>query len=257
MKIELQNVSFSYGSIPVLKDINLILDKPGLVCILGPNGVGKSTLVKCMNKLLRPTSGQVLIDGEDISGMSQKDVSLKIGYVPVRTEDTFSMTVLETVLIGRHNKQKWHTSSQDVVKAMRALKALGIDEFANRSFRELSAGQHQSVAIARGLVQETEVLILDEPTSNLDLKHQMYVTELLREIAKRNEILVLMISHNLNIASMYADNIILMAEPGVIRQVGTVDEVITRDNIKAVYGVDCDVVVHEGRPAMLINRSLQ
>ncbi len=254
MRIQLESVSFSYDhKHPILQDIDLDLEGPGLVCILGPNGVGKSTMIKCMNKLLRPTSGTVLLDEVNVTDMTQKEVAAKIGYVPVRSDDVFAMTVAETVMIGRHVKQTWRTTSEDIVKVHRVLEALGMEEFADRGFDELSAGQHQSIAIARGLVQETEILILDEPTSNLDVNHQMFITELLKEVAARKNVMILMISHNLNIAAKYADKIILMAKPGRIYAVGTAEEVLTKENLEAVYEVNCDVMMHEGRPVMLLN----
>lgn len=247
-------MSFSYDrSHKILDNINLDLEGPGLMCILGPNGVGKSTMIKCMNKLLRPSSGAVFLDGVNVADMTQKEVAAKIGYVPVHSEDVFSLTVAETVMIGRHVKQTWRTTNEDIVKVHRVLKCLGMEEFADRGFNELSAGQHQSIAIARGLVQETEILILDEPTSNLDVKHQMFITEFLREVAARKNVMVLMISHNLDIAAKYADRVILMAKPGIVYAVGTAEEVITKENLEAVYDVKCDVVMHEGRPAMLLN----
>ncbi|MCQ2078452.1 MAG: ABC transporter ATP-binding protein [archaeon] len=255
MRIQMQNVNFGYTHDNlILHDINLDREGPGLYCIIGPNGVGKSTMIKCINRLLHPSSGTVLLDGEDVSRMHMRDVARKIGYVPVHTDDVFSMTVFETVLIGRANRQRWKTSTEDILKVHKILEALDLEEFAERSFRELSAGQHQRVAIARGLVQETEILILDEPTSNLDIKHQIFVTELLREIALKKGIMVIMISHNLEIAAKYADQIIMMERPGTIRVVGPAVDVITSDNLRDVYEVDTEVVLHEGRPAIHINQ---
>ena len=257
MEIRMEKVGFGYTpDHQVLSDIDLILNEPGLVCILGPNGVGKSTLIKCMNKLLRPTSGKVFLDGTDVSEMSQKEVALKIGYVPVRTEDTFAMTVFETVMVGRHNKQKWRTTGADVIKVNKALEAMHLSEFADRPLDELSAGQHQRVSIARGLIQETEILILDEPSSNLDIKYKIFVSELLHEIALRKNMLIIMISHNLEVASMCADKVVLMGKPGRIVQIGTPSEVLTPENIKKVYCVNCTVVEHEGHPQLLYSNVL-
>ena len=143
-----------------------------------------------------------------------------------------------------------------MVKVKKALEVMGISDLSNRHFNELSAGQHQTVAIARGLVQETEILILDEPTSNLDIRHQIFITSLMHEIAIQKNVMVIMISHNLNIASMFADNIILMEKPGKIRQVGPTAEVITAENIEEVYNVGCEIVMHQGRPVMLLDQIL-
>ena len=173
MRMELKNVSFAYKSsqTPALHDINLVLEEPGLYCIVGPNGVGKSTMVKCMNRILKPTSGQVLLNDVDIQNMKLKEIAEHIGYVPVQTQDVFSMPVIDAILLGRQKANKWKTTDEDLEIAARVMKMMGIQDLAMRGFNHLSAGQHQKVAIARGLVQQPEMLILDEPTANLDVKH--------------------------------------------------------------------------------------
>ncbi len=256
MRIDIENMDAGYGDNKILHGIDLHLEGPGLTCIIGPNGVGKSTLIKCMNRLLTPTSGSVRINGKEVSEMSRKEIANLISYVPVQTDDVFAMPVFDTVLIGRANKSKWKTSSEDIIKVKKALEVLNLTELSNRPFNELSAGQHQTVAIARGLVQETEILILDEPTSNLDIRHQIFITSLMHEIAIQKNVMVIMISHNLNIASMFADNIILMENPGRVRQVGPTAEVITAENIEEVYNVGCEIVIHQGRPVMLLDQIL-
>ena len=256
MRIDIENMNAGYGDKVILQDINLSLEGPGLTCIIGPNGVGKSTLIKCMNKLLTPTSGTVKINGKDVNEMNRKEIAQIVSYVPVQTDDVFAMPVFDTVLIGRANKSKWKTSPQDIIRVKKALEVLNLSDLSDRPFNELSAGQHQTVAIARGLVQETEILILDEPTSNLDVRHQIFVTSLMHEIAISKGIMVIMISHNLNIASMFADKVVLMENPGRIRQVGTTHEVITSENISEVYNVGCEIIEHQGRPVMLLDQYL-
>ena len=256
MRIDIENMDAGYGDKKILHGIELHLEGPGLTCIIGPNGVGKSTMIKCMNKLLTPTSGTVKVNGRDVKEMSRKEIANVISYVPVQTDDVFAMPVFDTVLIGRANKSKWKTSPQDIVKVKKALEVLGLTELSDRPFNELSAGQHQTVAIARGLVQETEILILDEPTSNLDIRHQIFITSLMHEIAVQKNVMVIMISHNLNIASMFADNIVLMEKPGRIKQIGPANDVITAENIKDVYNVGCEIVIHQGRPVMLLDQIL-
>jgi iron complex transport system ATP-binding protein len=256
MRIDIENMDAGYGDKKILHGIDLHLEGPGLTCIIGPNGVGKSTMIKCMNKLLTRTSGTVKVNGRDVKEMSRKEIANVISYVPVQTDDVFAMPVFDTVLIGRANKSKWKTSPQDIVKVKKALEVLGLTELSDRPFNELSAGQHQTVAIARGLVQETEILILDEPTSNLDIRHQIFITSLMHEIAVQKNVMVIMISHNLNIASMFADNIVLMEKPGRIKQIGPANDVITAENIKDVYNVGCEIVIHQGRPVMLLDQIL-
>ena len=257
MEIRVEDMSFGYGDLPVLQNVSLTIDGPGLVCIVGPNGVGKSTLIKCMNRLLNPTSGRITVDGVDIQSIPYKNLSRIMGYVPVSSGDAFSMTVLDTVMMGRYPYQKLgRTSDLDRRIVKRTLNMMGIRHLSMRNFDELSAGQHQRVSIARGLAQTPRALILDEPTSNLDIRHQMQVTELLHELAVSNGITVVMVSHDLNVSAKYADTIVMMALPGVVHKVGTPTEVLTEDDIRYVYGVDCRVIEDCGRPHVILRSAI-
>ncbi|MCQ2069979.1 MAG: ABC transporter ATP-binding protein [archaeon] len=246
-------MTFGYGDSKVLHDISVSISDPGLVCIVGPNGVGKSTLVKCLVNILGPSSGTVRIGGEDIGDIRSDDLAKAMSYVPPSSVGGFSMTVMDTVLMGRHPYQKLgQNSRKDVAIARRVLNMLGLSELSMRLTSELSAGQLQKVAIARGLCQTPRILFLDEPTSNLDIRHQVEVTQLLRDICTSERMSVVMISHDLNIASRFADKVIMMSSPGVIRSFGTPGEVITSEAIEEVYGVDCEIVSHRGRPHVMI-----
>jgi iron complex transport system ATP-binding protein len=258
MGLELEGVTFSYrGGPDILRDITVAFDEPGLICIIGPNGVGKSTLIRCMNKILKPTRGTVLLNGEDISGMRYKEVSEHMGYVPVGSDDTFPMTVFDTVMMGRSPKHGRSTSRKDQEAVYDVLELMGIENLAMRNFNELSAGQHQKVAIARGLAQEPEVFLLDEPTSNLDVKHQVNVMKLLKKLSAERSMVTVMVSHDLNISARFADRMILMSSPGVIRQIGSPADVLTRENMAEVYGVRCDIASVDGRPHVIIMDSLE
>ncbi len=255
MEIRINDVGFSYASVPVLSGISLDIKGPGFVSILGPNGVGKSTLIHCINKILQPKSGSVLIDGKDVRDISIKELAKDVGYVPYSANDTFPLTVVDTVMMGRHPHSKWNTLDRDLDIVYDTLRMLGISHLAMRQFNELSAGQHQKVMLARGLVQEPQILLLDEPTSNLDIRHQLDVTKMLKRLSEERGILIVMISHDINIAAKFADQVILMFQ-GRIYDVGAPAEVITEDNLRSVYGVESKVIDDDGRPHVILKDAL-
>lgn len=251
MRIKIDGMEFGYSSVPVLKDIVLDLEGPQFVTIIGPNGVGKSTLIHCMNKVLKPSKGTVLVNDQDVSGMKLKDIAKIIGYVPYTSSDTFPLSVVDTVLMGRSPHTGWKPKEADLNIVYNVLKLLDIDDLAMRPFNELSAGQHQRVMLARGLAQDPQILLLDEPTSNLDIRHQLEVTRLLRDLSRTQDLLVVMISHDINISAKFSDRMILL-KGGTIFATGTPDEVITEDNIREAYGVESEVIRYEGHPHVIL-----
>ena len=254
--IELKELEFGYNpSSPVLKDITHIFDKPEFVCIMGPNGVGKSTLIHCINKILKPTGGVVLINGRDACDMKLKEVANEIGYVPASSEDSFPLTVVDTVMVGMQNDYKFGVRKEDLEQVYDILKLLNIDHLAMRDFNELSAGQHQKVMLARGLVRSPPVVLLDEPTSNLDIRHQIEVTKILSEMPRKKNSIVIMISHDINITAKYADKILMIANGGIYAY-GTPKEVLTKESLRDVYGVDADIIDVNGRPHVILNDSI-
>jgi len=255
MQITIDGLQFSYTSTPILENVNADLSGNKLVSILGPNGVGKSTLIHCINKILTPKGGTVMIDGKDVKEITIKEMSKIVGYVPYSANDSFPLSVVDTVMMGRHPHSKWGSLDNDLRIVYQTLEMLGISHLAMRSFNELSAGQHQKVMLARGLAQEPRILLLDEPTSNLDVRHQLEVTKLLRKMAEEKDILVIMISHDINIAAKYSDEVIMMHQ-GSIFATGTPQEVINEENLRAVYGVEAKVIDDLGTPHVILRDSI-
>lgn len=251
--IEVNDLSFGYkDGRQVLHHISFNIDKPEFVCIIGPNGVGKSTLIKCINGLLKPSEGTVRVYGKNVETYALKELAKIMGYVPVKTTDFSVMSVLDTVLLGRYAKSSWKTSPEDLAMAHKALEALEVEDLAMDRFNDLSAGQHQKVAIARGLVQEPKILILDEPTANLDIRHQIFVSAFLQKLSAASGMTVLMISHDLNLAARFADRVIVMENPGRIHSIGTPREVFSEKMIQDVYNVTCKVVDDEDSPHIIL-----
>jgi len=256
VRIDLNGLEYGYDpKDPVLKGIDISFDKPEFVCIMGPNGVGKSTLIHCINKILKPTGGTVLLNERDVSDMKLKEVAEHLGYVPATSEDSFPLTVVDTVMVGLQNDFKFGTTKDDLAKVYDALRMMKIEHLAMRNFNELSAGQHQKVVLARGLVRTPPAVLLDEPTSNLDIKHQIEVTKVLSRLPREKGMIVVMISHDINITAKYADRIIMIHDGKVFAD-GAPSDVLTKESIRTVYGVDADIIDVGGRPHVILNDSV-
>jgi len=248
VKLIVKGVEFSYSSTPVLEGITMELVEPEILGIVGPNGAGKSTLIRCIDGILKPQCGSILLDGTEVRSMGLMEVAKRLGYVSQSTSRTFPTTVFDTVLMGRRPHVGWRCSERDVSKVVEVIRLMGLEELAMRDFNDLSGGQQQKVLIARALAQEPDVLLLDEPTSNLDIRHQLELMELIKGLVMGGEISVVMAMHDLNLASRYADRILIM-KGGRIFDAGRPSDVLTPDNIKSVYGVEAEVITgNGGRP---------
>lgn len=250
MRLRVRDVEFSYASIPVIKDICLEVAESEILGIVGPNGAGKSTLIRCIDRILAPQKGTVLLDGKDIKKLTRMEIARKIGYVPQSASQIFSTTVFDTVLMGRRPHLSWRSNEKDIEKVLEVLQMLKIEDLAMRDINELSGGQKQKVFIARALAQEPDVLLLDEPTSNLDIKHQLEVMEIIKNIVRDKGISAVIAIHDLNLAARYSDRIVMM-DNGRIFAAGNPSSVLTQDNIKLVYGVEVIVSNHNGTPYII------
>ncbi len=250
VRIRIRDVEFSYASVPILKNICMEVAESEILGIIGPNGAGKSTLLRCIDRILSPQKGTIFLNERDISKMSRLEIAKRMGYIPQSTTQVFPATVFETVLMGRRPHISWRCNERDVEKVLEVLHLLDLEGLAMRDINELSGGQQQKVFIARALVQEPDVLLLDEPTSNLDIKHQLEVMDIIKEIARKRGISAIMAIHDLNLAARYADRLIMMKN-GMIYAAGEHFSVLTPENIREVYGVEVEVSKHNGRPFVI------
>ncbi len=248
MILSVDGVEFAYKSRKILNNVKFEVKKGEVVSILGVNGAGKSTLLKCINKILKPKRGTILIDNFDINNLDNLELAKKVGYVPQKAEGNY-MTVFDTVLLGRKPHIKWEVSDKDIEITHKVLKLLNLEDYALRYTNELSGGELQKVIIARALVQEPQILLLDEPTNNLDLKNQLEVMRIIRDISKSQNIASIVVMHDLNLALRYSDKFIMLKDGVIYAEGGR--EVINSENIKAVYGVDVYIENIRGVPVVV------
>jgi iron complex transport system ATP-binding protein len=241
MNITVQGLTFSYNSTPTLNEVSMQLHESEVLGMTGPNGSGKTTLLKCINKILEPKQGKIFLGQQAINKMSRLEVAKEIGYVPQTTlGHTETTSVFEMVLIGRRPHITWQSSEKDEEKAWKALKTLGIEHLSMRNFYELSGGEQQRVLVARSLAQEAKVLLLDEPTSNLDIRHQLEVMDLTRKLVLNEKLSAAIAIHDLNLAARFCDKIVMMKE-GKIFAAGDVTSVLNAEIIGLVYGVEVEI----------------
>jgi len=239
-KLAVRNLSFGYGDAPVLQEFFMAVGDRQIVSIVGPNGSGKSTLIKCINRILTPGQGDVTVDRKDLLKMNRRQTARLISYVPQSSLRVFSHSVFDVVLMGRRPHLGSKAGRHDEAKVWQVLALLGIEGLALSQFNELSGGQQQKVLIARALAQESGVVLLDEPTSNLDIWHQIDVMEILRTLIRKRGITAIVAIHDLNIAARYSDRIMMMKK-GRIVAAGTPDEVFNQENLETVYGIKANV----------------
>jgi len=248
MFFEVKSIGFSYGTRQVLDRVSFAVKADDVVSVLGPNGVGKTTLIKCINRILNPDAGSVRMEGLDLHRMGRKEIARSIGYVAQRSE-TSRTTVFDSVLLGRKPHFQWDVTEKDIRLAGRVLHLLGLDGLALKYVDEISGGEYQLVQIARVLVQQPKLILLDEPTSNLDLSNQHMILQLVRKIVKKNHMAVIMAIHDINLAIRHSDKFVLMKD-GVVHSVGG-PEVITPETIKAVYNIEVYVESVRGVPVII------
>ena len=241
--ITVRDLHFGYGSQKVLQDISFDLSKGECLAVLGNNGAGKSTLMKCLNRILHAQGGGVLAEGKGRLNRPRRELARQVAYVAQKGEGSRA-TVFDTVLLGRKPYIKWSLEEGDYAIAREVLQRMHLEDFALRYIDELSGGELQRVMLARALCQQPELLLLDEPTSSLDPKSQYEVMALVRAIARQNDIAVVIVIHDLNLALRYCDRFLFLKENRIFAYGGY--EVMTPEVIGQVYGMPVDIVQHKG-----------
>lgn len=243
MSLATEHLSVSYGDIDIIQDLNIEIPKGKVTAIIGPNGCGKSTTLKTMARILQPKSGAVFLDGEEIEKQSTKEIAKKMAILPQTPEAPSGLTVAELVTYGRfpHQSGFGRLSVEDKKIVDWSLEVTKMVQYKHRSVDALSGGQRQRVWIAMALAQETDLILLDEPTTYLDLAHQLEVLELLQSLNQEEGRTIVMVLHDLNHAARFADYIIAMRSGKVVCE-GAPEEVITADVLKAVFHIDAEIV---------------
>mgnify|MGYP006274492729 CR=1 FL=1 len=237
--LSFENVTAGYGDEPVITDVSFTVEAGEVVSLLGPNGVGKTTLLKTAVGLHAPSSGTVSVGGTPVDDLARNDLAKRIGYVPQKEENSMPSTVFETLLMGRKPYMGVRPSDEDREIVSNVLEELGLADLAMRDVRSLSGGQFQKVTVARAFVQQPEALVLDEPTSDLDIRYEQEVLTAIREWAREGHA-VLQAMHDLSVALRFSDRFVFLSDDGVHAVGGS--EVVTAEVIESVYGVPVELI---------------
>lgn len=248
--VEAKNITYAYkaGAENVLDGVSFSIGAGECLAVLGNNGAGKSTLLKCIDRINPTVGAEVTVAEKDVFAMSNREMAQHIAYVPQNTT-VVNMTVFDTVLLGRKPYIKWDTTEEDRQIAMEIVERMGLEKYILRNVSELSGGEAQKVMLARALAQEPKLLLLDEPTSNLDPRNQHEVMQTVQKIAREHQICVITILHDLNLAIRYCDRFLFLKDSKVFA-CGERD-VMTASNIEAVYGMHVHIENYDGVPVII------
>lgn len=248
MILNVKGVRFSYKSLEVLKNIEFHIHEHEILSILGPNGVGKTTLLKCINSILKPDHGSILVDNIDMLKLNQLEIARKIAYVAQRTESS-RLTAFDAILLGRYPHIKWKVSDKDLRVVHSIIRKLNLKKFSLRYIDELSGGELQKICTARALVQEPKILLLDEPTSSLDLKNQIEILQLIKTVVKEHKVATIMTMHDINMAIRYSDKLLFIKDGAIFAQCGKNE--ITEDIINEAYDVQVKIIIVDGHQVII------
>lgn len=251
-RLSVENVSFTYGEKPILKNVSLAVEQGELVAILGHNGSGKTTLLRCISGYLTPTAGMVRIGGQAVSSLSARKLAQRMALVPQNPVMEFDFTVQDIVLMGRnpHLKRFAVETDADFAAADAALARTGMTALSGRSVLTLSGGEWQRTIIARAICQKSDVMLLDEPVASIDVKHQIEILRLVRSLCRENGISALCVMHDVNLSAHYSDQILLL-KGGETLACGSPCNVVTAPLLQEAYGIEAEVREVQGHPFMI------
>ncbi|MBN2552712.1 MAG: ABC transporter ATP-binding protein [Spirochaetales bacterium] len=248
MILGVDGITFRYNSHPVLEDITFEVHTHQITAVLGPNGAGKTTLLRCINRILKPESGTVRIEERDLAHSSSREIARRVAYVAQRSEPR-RISAFDAVLLGRKPHIGWDVSRHDLEMTQATLKRLDLEHLSLRYTDRMSGGEYQKVCIARAVVQEPTVMLLDEPTASLDLKNQLAILRLLRTIVRGHRMCAVITMHDLNTAFRYADNFLFLKNGRIYAAVDRSE--ISGAIVEEVYGVPVAVQWHQDHPVVL------
>ena len=248
--IQVKNISYHYkGGPELLRNVSFDIEEGSVLAILGNNGVGKSTLLKCFNHILKPDAGQVLLEGENLLAMSSREVAKRVAFVSQSVPDT-QMTVHDVVMLGRKPYMKWGFTEDDHVIVHNAMDRLGVGMMRGRFLNQLSGGEKQKVMLARAMAQQPKLMLLDEPTSALDIQNQYQVLKIVRDICRTDGLAAVVVIHDLNLALRFCDHFLLLKDGQVYRHGDR--SILDSEALKEVYGVNAKIAEIEGRHMVLV-----
>lgn len=253
MILEIRDISFAYNSERVLNNISFKVAPGKILGIVGPNGAGKTTLLRCINNVLKPAQGVVYLDGTKLAQLRRKEIARLIGFVPQRESVAFPFTVYEIIFMGRypHLQGFGMAQEEDYRVVDDTIRLLNIEHLKHRRIDELSGGEFQKVVLARALVQEPKVLLLDEPTLHLDIRHQLELLEQITEIIAHKQIITVMVTHDLFLVGRYCEDVLVM-KGGRIYSFGRTRDILTPDVIRNVYNIEVDIFTDTSSDKLII-----
>ena len=234
MKLKIENIDFAYNGEIVLFNVTTLIERGDFIALVGPNGSGKSTFIKCLNGILSPQKGTIYLNEKNIAEIPLNDLAKEMAYVPQSEQKAMGLNVFDYILTGRKPYIHWKPSEKDIKKVAEIIKLLHIDDIAMKDINKLSGGQSQMISIARAIAQEPDILLLDEPTASLDIKHQIEIMELLKNFSGQGISIVIAL-HDINTAIRYANKFIMLKNKSIFAEGGK--EIINKRNIEKLYSI--------------------